>query len=286
MRLATTNGARAITGLMVGLVVALLAVMGCRSNAPATPEPTDTPTDDPVVVRGSSGGLEIRTLLVSGTVRVLPSALDEPVGPDSDMVGQWLAQGLRVMAAPMETVRGDEGALLPMLVPIDSEQVEKWAAKGVEVAALPVESVPGDRLLAERLEAYPDASMGPRTAAVWRANGFRIVAVPRAELADLLGSLPLGRKVDRQWLGQAPGWVRLFRGQTPPAGQVLELGDGQVSLGVGTLDLLARCWVLPDAQPTDTLGVPAAGNLPGEGNAAVGGVTVDGRGGGRRCGSS
>jgi len=82
-------------------------------------------------------------------------------------------------------------------------------------------------------------------AALWRANGLRLVSVPRADLAALRRSLRLVGPVQQQWLGETPRWVEAVRGPKWGGSALLALDNGPLRLDAGRLRLLVRSWSAP-----------------------------------------
>ena len=79
----------------------------------------------------------------------------------------------------------------------------------------------------------------------WKANGFRMVSVPRADLDAVRDSLRLSGPVQQQWVGESPRWMQAMQGPRWTSPQPARLDDGPVTLSPGSLRLLMRCWSAP-----------------------------------------
>lgn len=91
----------------------------------------------------------------------------------------------------------------------------------------------------------------------WHAAGFRIVAVPIADLARIQASLRTVGPTQRQWLGEIPRWTDLIRGPAFNSARTLATDAGPARLEAGRLRLLARAWIAPASPAAPTLPPPA-----------------------------
>jgi hypothetical protein len=98
----------------------------------------------------------------------------------------------------------------------------------------------------------------------WKANGFRLVSVPRAELEAVREALRLAGPVQQQWVGESPRWMQAMQGPRWGSPQPARLDDGAVTLSPGSLRLLLRCWSGPalGSASVDTSKLPV-GSIPG-----------------------
>lgn len=102
--------------------------------------------------------------------------------------------------------------------------------------------------------------MDPAVAALWEANGVRIVSIPMDQLDLVQHELATVGAVQRQWLGEATTWTDCLTGPPWTGTRTLALDSGRLALGPGRLRLLTRCWTIP---------VPVAPSEPDQAPAAV-----------------
>jgi len=76
-------------------------------------------------------------------------------------------------------------------------------------------------------------------------NGLRLLAVPVDRLSEVQSRLSVIGAVQRQWLGQAPGWIDIATGPLRERGQTIALHDGVLRVGPGRLRILLRGWTVP-----------------------------------------
>lgn len=79
----------------------------------------------------------------------------------------------------------------------------------------------------------------------WKANGFRLVSVPKADLDRVRESLRLTGPIQQQWVGENPRWMQAVQGPRWTTSQPVQMDDGHVVLGTGFLRMLMRCWSGP-----------------------------------------
>jgi hypothetical protein len=91
----------------------------------------------------------------------------------------------------------------------------------------------------------------------WRDSGFRLVAVPVAEVDRIVGAARLVGQVQRQWLGEVPDWTDTIRGPALREPTGVSLHDGVLILQPGRLRLPIRAWIVPVRTP-DPAGAAAA----------------------------
>jgi hypothetical protein len=147
------------------------------------------------------------------------------------------------------------------------DAAEKGQAKGGEPAKAKDGSEPKpettvrvvDRRvsLESLLARYRDrpAAGGAERIACWRAAGFRVVSVPRVELAGIEGAARLVGVVERQWLGTLTLWTELARGAEMREAGLVRVCDGTRLLARGRTRLLARAYAVPRGKEDGTLGM-------------------------------
>lgn len=83
----------------------------------------------------------------------------------------------------------------------------------------------------------------------WRAAGLRLVAVPAADLERIRGLLPPAGPSQKQSLGMVPDWTPIVRGTRSLSDRAIRTASGAseppLTVGPGTLRMLARCWAEP-----------------------------------------
>lgn len=119
-----------------------------------------------------------------------------------------------------------------------------------------------DAMLADALAPFVAEPLpfAPAAVTLWRANGFRIVAIPLDSLPAVQSSLegsPSARGADRQWLGQPTRWTTVHRGPASTDPRVLVMDSGRVPLPPGRFRLVLRGWISPQS-PDDAPVVGAA----------------------------
>src|SRR5439155_10828204 len=80
---------------------------------------------------------------------------------------------------------------------------------------------------------------------LWRANGLRLLSVPRRDLDHIRDSLRLVGPVLQTSVGDSPQWKEAIRGPLWSGAQSVGLDDGPLHLGPGCLRLLMRAWIAP-----------------------------------------
>jgi hypothetical protein len=83
----------------------------------------------------------------------------------------------------------------------------------------------------------------------WRASGFRIVAIPRADIEVLEPRLRLSGAVSRQWLGQVTRWTDIAQGPWDSSRRTVQIEGESAQLPPGRLRLSLRCWSIPGPNP-------------------------------------
>ena len=118
-----------------------------------------------------------------------------------------------------------------------------WAIRDAGPAAEAL-GAPGalGKALGSWFEAPGAVSAGDRE--LWASNGLRLVSVPLSRVGEIQSALGSPGAIQRQWLGEHPEWMELVRGPQSPR-QVVRLDSGLMTLDVGRLRLLGRCWVSP-----------------------------------------
>lgn len=120
---------------------------------------------------------------------------------------------------------------------------------GLEVVTLVLRDTQADLL--EALAPYLDLPLpiAPDVAQRLQSHGLRMVRMPLADLSGLESRLhPIGVR-QREWIGWALDWREAFRGRSLTPADRLTIDREQVSLGQGSLRLLARCWTTPIIMP-------------------------------------
>ncbi len=133
---------------------------------------------------------------------------------------------------------------------------EQGAGSGVEIrvwvvdpaGAIPVSGLPrpGLRNILARYEGQT-GSLSPSTIALWRSNGLRVMVVPRSELDALGESLNRIGPLQTQWLGESLRWIEAMRGPSWSRRAVLDMDNGPLDLTAGSMRMLLRAWVAPEA---------------------------------------
>jgi hypothetical protein len=85
----------------------------------------------------------------------------------------------------------------------------------------------------------------PATRALWRANGLRLISVPRKDLDYLKETLRLVGPVEQQGVVESVTWKPAARSPGWDQTQSVSLDDGPLPLAPGHVRLLLRCWVAP-----------------------------------------
>lgn len=116
---------------------------------------------------------------------------------------------------------------------------------GLEVAWWVVSGT--DTEIAEALQEYlpRPLPMDPGVAALWEANGLRVVTIPARRLEAVQSRLAMIGAIQRQWLGQAGVWTDAITGPSWSGSRTIALDSGRLALGPGSLRLLTRCWTVP-----------------------------------------
>lgn len=79
----------------------------------------------------------------------------------------------------------------------------------------------------------------------WKACGFRIVAVPAADLEPMQDHMRVSGQVQRQWLGEVNRWTDIARGPETTEPRPVRLDTGDLVLDPGRTSLMVRCWSTP-----------------------------------------
>ncbi len=109
-------------------------------------------------------------------------------------------------------------------------------------------SLVGDaRPLAEVLSPYLNrvVPVTRESRQLWKANGFRLISVPREELDSIRDHLRLTGPVQQQFVGESPQWMEAMPGPRWFGVQSVGTDRGTVSLNTGAMRLLMRCWSGP-----------------------------------------
>src|SRR5262245_37496820 len=85
----------------------------------------------------------------------------------------------------------------------------------------------------------------PASRALWRANGLRLISVPRKDLDYLKETLRLVGPVEQQGVVESVTWKPAARSPSWDQTQSVSLDDGPLPLAPGYVRLLMRCWVAP-----------------------------------------
>lgn len=102
---------------------------------------------------------------------------------------------------------------------------------------------------------------GEGPAALWRANGVRVLAIPSdAAFALRQQAAPTGALREYE-IGESPAWTELAQGVRWTGPLLTRLDTGDVRLGPGYLRLLCRTWVIPAEIPEGETRMPAAVQL-------------------------
>ena len=119
---------------------------------------------------------------------------------------------------------------------------------GMDAALVISQATPGE--LGRALTPFVGRALpvDAQTAALWRENGLRLVAVPRGEWAEVSKGLRISAAAQRQWIGQSPAWTEIVRGPErggSAAARTIALDSERLELPPGRLRLLARAWLTP-----------------------------------------
>jgi hypothetical protein len=212
-------------GLVAASACALAVLPACRSRSPGR-APVQPATASPVV-RGADRGLEIwswivadnRQLSVSTEHNESQAAPDLAIAESANRPGQPAATDKPV--PPVGPIR--------VSVSDDRADIESLLAPYLD------RPVPMSAELLDR----------------WRASGFRIVAVPIADLERLQAACRSVGQMQRQWLGDVTDWTDAVRGPTLVTRRAVTLDDGVMNMEPGQLRLLVRCWAVPAGQGPD-----------------------------------
>lgn len=140
----------------------------------------------------------------------------------------------------------------PALRPVDFvSPAIRGGQDGLEVVTLVLRDTQPQLL--DALAPYLDLPLpiAPDVAQRLQSHGLRMVRMPLADLAGLEARLhPYGVR-QREWIGWALDWREAFRGRAITAADRIAIDREQVSLGAGTLRLLARCWTTPIILPAE-----------------------------------
>ncbi len=129
-------------------------------------------------------------------------------------------------------------------------------AEGLEVATWVVDDAGAPSMdrwtLARTLAPYESrpTPFDDDRVALWRANGIRIVAVPRDDLDSIRARLALVGPVQEHRYGQLARWTPIAAGPAFEARTVVALDNGPLALKPGRARLLARAWAVPE-EPED-----------------------------------
>ncbi len=86
----------------------------------------------------------------------------------------------------------------------------------------------------------------------WRKAGFRVIAVPVADLDRIQSLLRTVGTAQRQWLGERPDWTDAVTGPAFERPRTLRTADETEIFSPGALRLLLRCWVAPSWGQAET----------------------------------
>jgi len=133
---------------------------------------------------------------------------------------------------------------------------EQGAGSGIEIRVWIVDPAgvmpaggpprPGLRDILARYEGLTGA-LSPSTVSLWRSNGLRVMVVPRSELDALGESLNRIGPLQTEWLGESPRWIEALRGPSWSRRAVLDMDNGPLDLSAGSMRMLLRAWVAPEA---------------------------------------
>lgn len=169
--------------------------------------------------------------------------------------------GLASCAGKKHARSDDPAAPRQAVAPSDLVQspVSRAADNGLEVAWWVVTS--SDEEIGRALASYLPAPLpvDPGVAALWEANGLRLVTIPLDEIEEVQSRLSMAGAIQRQWLGQTPSWTDTITGPAWSRNRTFVLDAGRLSLGPGRLRLLTRCWTVPvPVAPSEADPSPAA----------------------------
>jgi hypothetical protein len=103
--------------------------------------------------------------------------------------------------------------------------------------------------------------LSPATVALWRANGLRVMVIPRAQVDRLGAALNRVGPIQTQWLGENTRWIEGVRGPSWKGRTAVAMDNGQLDLSSGVLRMLLRGWVAPQLEAITDSPEPAS-DLP------------------------
>jgi hypothetical protein len=126
---------------------------------------------------------------------------------------------------------------------VDDDPFDDNLKTGEARRAFPANSRP----LAEVMSEYANRviPVTPATRALWRANGLRLISVPRREFDRVKDSLRLVGAVQQQQVGESARWLDVAPSPSWADNESVMMDDGPVTLGPGRLRVLLRCWAAP-----------------------------------------
>jgi hypothetical protein len=126
---------------------------------------------------------------------------------------------------------------------VDDDPYDDRLAVGEGPRALPT----GTKSLVEVFAPYANRviPVSPSTRALWRANGLRLISVPRKDFDQIRESLRLVGGLQQQQVGESTRWMEVAPSPTWKQTQSVVLDDGPLTLGPGRMRMLMRCWSAP-----------------------------------------
>lgn len=116
--------------------------------------------------------------------------------------------------------------------------------------------------LREPVEDAPHSDpFGEGPAALWQANGVRVLGLPIDAATDLRMQATPSGALREYVIGESPAWAELIRSGRWTAPLLARLDTGDVRLAPGYLRLLCRTWVIPAEIPESGGRTPAAVQL-------------------------
>jgi hypothetical protein len=217
----------------------VLALTGCRGPARPQRAAGAAPARVSPVVRGAGSGLETWWWVVSDA-RVERRAEAKREGEEGER------------KPGVERARGPERSALPedfvsrrvVEEPPEEEEGEEEGA-GVREPRYRVVDDKEDLEAVLTPFAYRRVPLPEDVLRRWAESGLRVYAVPQGALPEIERRLRLVAPVQRQWLGEAPGWTDIAAGPWNERGFVVGVAGEPVRVGPGRLRLMARAWTAP-----------------------------------------
>jgi hypothetical protein len=126
---------------------------------------------------------------------------------------------------------------------VDDDPFDDHLRTGEAPRGLPANTRP----LADVMSEYANRviPVTPATRALWRANGLRLISVPRREFDRVKDSLRLVGAVQQQQVGESARWLDVAPSPSWSGNESVMMDDGPITLGPGRLRVLMRCWAAP-----------------------------------------